>query len=122
MIVHGEGERYVVSEMRGVTVGAEPGTRGTLDYAVLDSHYCYEQVARYTIRGDRSGYGGAARRNRAVRCADRLNAAERGNFLDSLRHYNGTLACDGCGRRVSVARAVLGHSSVMCPDCAEVPA
>lgn len=75
MIVHGEGERYVVSEMRGVTVGEE-GTRATADYAVLDSHYCYEEVAHYTMRSDHARAGRSARRNRAVRHCDRLNHGE----------------------------------------------
>lgn len=113
MIVHGEGQRYVVSEMRGVTVGAAPGHKGTADYAVLDSLYCYAEVAHYTVRNDRVGSG----RNRAVRHCDRLNAGERGSFIQSLRHYNGTLACDVCGRRVSVATAVIGLDSVRCNGC-----
>jgi len=116
MIVHGEGSRYVVSEMRGRTVGDE-SAHTTTDYAVLDSDYCYGVVARYSVRSDRS-IGSTRRRNRAVRACDRLNAAEAGSFMGSLHHWNGTLGCDKCGRRVGLGSAVIRDETVLCPRCA----
>ena len=75
MIVHGEGQRYVVSEIVGQTVGDEGG-KATADYAVLDSHYCYREIAHYTLRADHARAGRSVRRNRAVRHCDRLNRGD----------------------------------------------
>ena len=47
LIVHGEGERYVVSAVGGQEI-RERGLGGprTLSLAILDSHYCYRVVWR----------------------------------------------------------------------------
>ena len=56
MIVHGEGERYVVSMIDGYDISAaRPGERGHRgqSYVILDSHYCYRAVWRCPRNGFR---------------------------------------------------------------------
>ena len=78
MIVHGEGQRYVVSELSGFDVLTH-GTRGnhSVGLAVLDSHDCYRPVATIGSR-TAQGHGRAyvKRRRMAVRECDRLNYAD----------------------------------------------
>lgn len=68
MIVHGEGLRYVVSEIQGYSEksGGYPST----DFAVLDSDYCYREVATFVAAVGRRI---RTRRRAALRLCDRLN-------------------------------------------------
>ena len=74
MIVHGDGERYVVSAVEGYSIHRGVSGRLTVTYSVLDSHYCYAAVQHFpALRASRA----VRRRHAAERACDMLNAAER---------------------------------------------
>lgn len=75
MIVHGEGERFVVSEIDGWEIGRD-GKRGNRSrtVTVLDSHDCYREVERVPTYGPNGHTRGSVKKRGIARTAcDKLN-------------------------------------------------